>query len=251
MSIKNSIPEREGNIEKGKAINVGNFLSECYSEKTNNNGNLVPINEADAKSLIERHTRDGYVIISPCRGYADFGLDPSCPADREKLAHINNVRTKELVGILKSDIFTYTPLYGGFVENGGEESEEEVYERSFVVYNHHKDGRVGDFVKLYDFALEMCNKYNQDSVLVKSPDCNPEYVTKEGNVVFRFGGDASFSDLSQEYFTDLHKNTHRSGDIPDGKPARFSFLESYVNPAPQCYGERYGRYRNGEIFLGK
>lgn len=110
MSIKNSIPEREGNIEKGKAINVGNFLSECYSEKTNNNGNLVPINEADAKSLIDRHTRDGYVIISPCRGYADFGLDRSCPEDREKLAHINNVRTKDLVGILKSDIFTYTPL---------------------------------------------------------------------------------------------------------------------------------------------
>lgn len=137
------------------------------------------------------------------------------------------------------------------MENGGEESEEEVYERSFVVYNHHKDGRVGDFDELYDFALEMCNKYNQDSILVKSPDGNPEYVTKEGNVVFRFGGDASFSDLSQEYFTGLHKNTHTGADIPDGEPARFSFLESYVNPAPQCYGERYSRYRNGEIFLGK
>lgn len=91
MSIKNSIPEREGNIGRGKARNVGNFLSECHSEKTNNKGNLVPIDEAGAKSLIDRHTRDGYVIISPCRGYADFGLDPSCPADREKLAHINRV----------------------------------------------------------------------------------------------------------------------------------------------------------------
>ena len=228
MSIKNSIPEREGNIGKGKARNVDNFLSECYSEKTNNKGNLVSIDEADAKSLIERHTRDGYVIVSPCRGYADFGLDPSCPADRERLAHINNVRTKELVGILKSYIFSYTPLYGGFMENEGEESEYEVYERSFVVYNHHKDGRAGDFVKLYDFALEMCDKFNQDSVLVKSPDGNPEYVTKEGNVVLRFDGEVAFSDLSQEYFTNLHKNTHKSGDIPDGKPARFSFLESYA-----------------------
>ena len=46
-------------------------------------------------------------------------------------------------------------------------------------------------------------------------------------------------------------NTDKFGNIENGKPTRFSFLESYINPAPQCYGERFKRDMNGEIFLGK
>ena len=248
---KNLISECVDRYEKESAKKIGNFLAECYSPKTNNKADLVSLNEVNAKSLIDRHTKDGYVIISPCRGYADFGLDSSNPQDKEKLAHINNKRIKELVGILKSTDFSYTPTYGGFIENQGTDDEENVYERSFVVYNHHKDGSVGDFGELYDFALDMAKKYNQDSVLVQAPNDNPKYIKQDGEEDFGFDGDIAFNDLSQEYFTDLHKNTHKFGDISDRKPTRFSFLESYINPAPQCYGERISRARNGEIFLSK
>lgn len=251
MSLKNLINESVSNFEKSKAKNIGNFLTECYNEKTYNKANLVSLNEVNAKSLIDRHSKDGYVIISPCRGYADFGLDGSNPADKEKLAYINNQRIKELVSILKQTDFSYTPTYGGFIENQGKENEENVYERSFVVYNHHKDGSVGDFKDLYQFALEMCKKYNQDSVLIKAPNGNPQYVKQDGEVDFGFDGDVAFNDVQQEFFTDLHKNTDKFGDISNRKPTRFSFLESYINPAPQCYGERIKRSRDGEIFLTK
>lgn len=248
--IKNLLSECVIKYEKNKAKQVGNFLTECYSSKTSNKADLVSINEVNAKSMLDRHTKDGYVIISPCRGGADFGLDPANnPQDKEKLNQINNQRIKELVSILKQSDFSYTPTYGGFIENLGQDNEENVYERSFVVYNHHKDGSVGDFNELYQFALDMAKKFNQDSVLVQAPNKNPEYVKQDGEVDFGFDGDVSFNDLSQEYFTDLHKNTHKSGDISNRKPTRFSFLESYVNPAPQCYGERISRARNGEIFL--
>lgn len=229
---------------------MGNFLNECYNEKTLNKADLVSLNEVNAKSLIDRHSKDGYVIISPCRGYADFGLDGNNPADKEKLAHINNHRIKELVSILKGGDFSYTPTYGGFIENQGEPNAENVYERSFVVYNHHKDGSVGDFKELYDFALNMAKKFNQDSVLVKAPNSNPEYVKQDGEVDFGFDGDVAFNDAQQTYFTVLHKNTNKY-DMQNRKPTRFSFLESYINPAPQCYGERISRARNGEIFLSK
>lgn len=247
MAIKNLLSECVDNFERGVAKR-GNFLNECYSEKTNNKGDLVSLNEVNARSLIDRHTADGYVIISPCRGGADFGLDPNDPRQREMLADINHKRVKEFVDILKQTDFSYTPVYGGFIENKGKENEENVYERSFVVYNHHKDGSVGDFGELRQFALDMARKYNQDSVLIQEPNGKPQYVKQNGEVDFGFDGDIAFNDLSQEYFTDLHKNSHKTmGD--DSSPTRFSFLESYINPAPQCYGERVSRARNGEIFL--
>ena len=247
MAIKNLLSECVDNFERGVAKR-GNFLNECYSEKTNNRADLVSLNEVNARSLIDRHTADGYVIISPCRGGADFGLDPNDPRQKEMLADINHKRVKEFVNILKQTDFSYTPVYGGFIENKGKENEENVYERSFVVYNHHKDGSVGDFEELRQFALDMARKYNQDSVLIQEPNGKPQYVKQDGEVDFGFDGDIAFNDLSQEYFTDLHKNSHKTmGD--DSSPTRFSFLESYINPAPQCYGERVSRARNGEIFL--
>lgn len=249
MAIKNLLSECVDRYEKNYAKR-GNFLTECYSEKTSNKADLVSLNEVNAKSLIDRHTADGYIIISPCRGGADFGLDPNDPTQKEKLAYINNQRVKELVGILKQTDFSYTPTYGGFIENQGTPNEENVYERSFVVYNHHKDGSVGDFEELRQFALDMAKKYNQDSVLIQEPNGKPQYVKQDGEVDFGFDGDVAFNDLSQEYFTDLHKNSHKT--MGDGsRPTRFSFLESYINPAPQCYGERVSRAKMGEIFLTK
>lgn len=182
---------------------IGNFLNECYGENTSNKADLVSLNEVNARSLIDRHSKEGYVIVSPCRGGDDFGLDVNDKHQKEKLNQINRERIKELIDLIKSSGYSYTPVYGGFIENKGTEHEENVYERSFIIYNHYKDGTVG-----------------------------------------------AFNDLSQEYFTDLHKNTQKT--MKDGSsPTRFSFLESYINPAPQCYGERVKRSYLGEVFLSR
>lgn len=226
----------------------GNFLSE-YRENTNNTADLVAINELNAKSLISRHSKDGYCVVSPCRGYADFGLTPD--KDKEKLANINRQRVKDIIELIKDKGFSYTPVYGGFVENQGEDNEEVVYERSFIIYPFTKGGERVDFTELKAFAVGLGKRFNQDSVLVKEPNAPARYVDKDGNTDFELGDNVVFNDIAQTYFTDLHKNTGKFGDISNRKPTRFSYIESYINPAPQCLSERHCRHLNLEIFLSE
>ena len=227
---------------------VGNFLNE-YREGTLNKANLVPINENDIKRIIATHSDNGYIVISPCRGGSDFGIDPKrSKHDADQLAHINNERVKEIISDIKQSGFSYTPTYGGFIENKGTENEDVVYERSFIVYNKDKSGNNRDFEDLFNFGLSMCRKFNQDSFLVQAPGENPKYIKQDGSVDFEFSGGKVFNDISQDYFTDLHKNTDKFTDMERRKPTRFSFTEAYVNPKPQCYSEGHVRWANGEVF---
>lgn len=228
---------------------VVNFLKEDDTS-TYNNAPMVSINEGNASTLINKHSKSGYVIISACRGGADFNLNPNIPQDKQKLSAINKERSGELVSLIRKAGFTYTPAYGGFIENKGEPNQENVYERSFIIYPYDRSGHLIPFENLKDFALNMCKKYNQDSVLVKEPNKQPVYLKSDGSIDFEFSNEIAFNDLMQTYFTDLHKNTHKSGDISGRKPTRFTFLESYINPEPQCYSERFKRDMQGEIFIG-
>lgn len=224
-----------------------NFLKEIRGN-TNNNAPLVSLNEINAKSLITKHSKNGYVIISPCRGYNEFNLNPN--TDKEKLSAINNKRAKELIELIKESGFSYTPVYGGFIENQGEDNEENVYERSFIVYPYDKKGNLKDFSLLYNFAISMAIRFNQDSVLIKEPNKNAKYIKQNGDTDFEFGNGISFNDLNQTYFTDLHKNTNKFNDMDKRTPTRFSFVECYINPAPQSLNESHIRWLNNEIFLG-
>lgn len=227
-----------------------NFLNE-YRPGTNNNANLVSINEVNAKTLLQRHGESGFIVISPCRGFADFNLNPNDKQSVQKLAEINNKRVKQMIEQIKQSGYSYTPVYGGFIENIGTDNEQNVYERSFVIYNNKKGGENGDVRNLLEFGKQLAKEYNQDSFLFKAPNEKPKYITKDGDVDMEFSGNTSFNDFSQEYFTDLHKNTDKYSNEPNRKPTRFSYVESYINPAPQCYSERHVRSLNGEIFLNK
>ena len=221
-------------------------LNELY-ENTFNNSKPIPLSETNAKRLVDRHSKSGYAIISACRGGADFGLKPNNQQEKEKLATINKERTRELLNLIKKTGFSYTPSYGGFIENEGTPDAEEVFERSFIVYAEKKDGSV-DMQGLKKFAIDMCKKFNQDSVLVKEPDQAPRYYDKTSKVDMEFSDDAAFNDVSQTYFTDLHKNTGTKIG-KNGSPTRFSFIESYIAPTPQCFSERHLRHLKGEIFV--
>ena len=238
----------EHDLKESVMNSVNNYLNE-YRSGTRNNGKLVSINEGNIKRIIATHSNNGYIVIFPCRGGSDFGINPNnskCEADN--LANINKERMKEIIEDIKESGFSYTPLYGGFIENLGSENEETVYERSFIVYNKDKHDRERDFNDLFEFGLSMCRKYNQESFLVQAPNDNPKYVKQDGSIDFEFDGGKVFNDISREYFTDLHKNTDKNGDISSRRLTSFSFTEAYVNPKPQCYSERHARWANGEVF---
>jgi len=222
-----------------------NMLNE-YMPNVGNHAPMVSINESNAKSLINRHSDCGYIILSPCRGGEDFNIDTTTQQGRDKLNQINRERFVELINILKQQPFSYTPIYGGFIEETGEE----VKERSVIIYNKNRKGEQTDINELIQFGLEMANKFNQWSILVKEPNKNPKYLLKDGSLDFELGNNLVFNDLTQKYFTDLHKNSQKH-NIKDRKPTRFTFTECYINPSPQCYGERYSRDYHNEIYLSR
>lgn len=245
---KNTIKLTESELRSIVDKCVNNFLAE-FRPHTTNNAKKISINELNAKSLLDKHGKYGFIVISPCRGYADFNINPEDKNAKEQLAAINNQRIKDIISIIKRSGYSYTPVYGGFIENKGTDNEQNVYERSFVIYNHDKQGNVLNMEDLYNFGIELSKKYNQDSFLIKSPDEKPKYITKDGTIDMEFDGKTSFNDLSQEYFTDLHKNTHKYGDITDKTPTRFSYVEAYINPAPMGLSEAHSRHSSGEVFL--
>ena len=53
-------------------INNGNMplLNEVYD--TANKSKLISLNEVNARSLVNRHSQNGYAIISACRGKDEF-----------------------------------------------------------------------------------------------------------------------------------------------------------------------------------
>ena len=168
--------------KKNKEEKIQENNIKCYALTETNNTLPVPILEkSNAKRLIDKHTKDGYVILSACRGFEDFNLDSSDDNDICKHNTINNKRTKELIADIQQRNFSYTPAYGGFIENNGDSNSEEVYEQSVIVYPYKKDNTY-NFDELYEFALEMCKKYNQDSVLIKQPNDLPKYVKQDGIV---------------------------------------------------------------------
>lgn len=222
-----------------------NFLSEM-DLSTTNNAKMVCINESNAKNLLDKHTKDGYVIVSPCRGFDEFGIDSDDKNAKQLLTQANKPRIRDIVNRLKQSGFSYTPVFGGFIENKGDDNEEIVYEKSFMIYPYDRSGKLHDFNELKDFALNLARIYNQDDILVVEPNGTPTYVKQDGSVHFEVGNNVIFNDFAQEYFTDLHKNTQGK---KANKPTRFTYTEAYINPRPCSYGERYTRWRLGEKFL--
>jgi len=240
-TVLNEIKENNRkSFPSDERINVSHYSENSY---------LVPITETNAKRMLARHSDNGYIVISPCRSNPEeLGINPNDPNVEEKSKHINNERVKDFINILRKKHLSYTPVYGGFIENLGSETEKNVYEKSFMVYNRTTDGNVFGIDKLYDFGIEMSKKYNQDSFLFKKGNENPKYITKNGEIDMEFGSDATFNDFSQEYFTDLHKNSEKYKNN-GGKPTRFTFVESYVNPPCGSISSRAPRSAKGEVFI--
>lgn len=168
------------------------------------------VNEIGLNRLFNKHTENGYVMVSACRH--DWSED-----DEVENREINNIKTKELKEDIQKAGYQYIPVQGGFVEDDGTE----VVEQSFLIVNFkNKSGNgvhAGDFSKLKELAISLCGKYNQDSVLVVEPGEKPTYYTRTGEVDGQFTS-RTVRDAAQQYFTKI------------GGGRKFSFLESVEQP---------------------
>jgi hypothetical protein len=189
---------------------------------------LEPFNEA-LYQLLDKHSENGYIIVSLCNDEDDC--------------------VRKLITILKKSPWSYMPVYGGFIENKGEENETVVYEKSFMIFNYDKKGNPNKLDDLFNFGVELSKKFNQDSFLYHEPGKKPTYY-KYGKHISVFSDKMKFNDYAEMYFTGLHQNTHEYSGIP-AKVTRFKFIGCYANPKPQVVCTRFMRDKAGEIFLGK
>ena len=123
---------------------IKNYLGDLR-DGSKNNQPLRPLTETSAMHLVNSHAKNGYIIISPCR--------------HDVTPQENKRRIREIIKQIKDSNFSYTPVYGGFIENKGTPNEREVVERSFVIYNYDKEGNPQDIERLYKFGIDLTNEY--------------------------------------------------------------------------------------------
>ena len=151
------------------------------------------ITEDSLNRLQEVHRKNGYAIVSACRN--------------EFTKEENEKRTNQLKEILQKSSFSFKKVLGGFIETKEDGSKKEVKEKSFIIYNYDKDGNVAEKDKLFKFALQICKKFNQNSILYSEKGDKPRYYTQQGKVDSSFSNAGfTFNDKKQQYFTDFSKN---------------------------------------------
>ena len=215
---------------------------------------------------IKKHGEAGFIIISACRSTIE-NEDPNISLEREYqewakthfvadpedektkmwfLKDHNEASDSELERMLRSQDFPYSfsPVYGGY---HGQDGSIDSFEPSYIIYNHFKDGTVGEWSELYGLALSLCRKYHQESVYVQAPGQPPVYKDCNGNTVSsNSSNNFKFNRGDEEFFTTTKREKR-------GQPQRFTadiqFENYYIGPGPADYGERMRMRKQGEVIL--
>lgn len=94
---------------------------------------------------------------------------------RDKNTELN----KQLANDLRFLGYGFINITGGFIEDRGEPTEKKVTEQLYLVINNNDPKKY-----TINFAKEMiylCNKYNQDDILLKTKDYPAAWYDKKGN----------------------------------------------------------------------
>lgn len=189
LTVSNSFTVKDYNGRKWEYFtdNIGEFAKN-YMESVSRQ-----ISESNFGRL-NQHIKNGCFLISACRGDKD-----------EKT---NKKNTETLANDLRQAGLGYIRVLGGYVETRDNGEKEEVTEESFFVPLP-KDYDVADF---FDVAIDLCKKYNQDSVLINLPEyVEFGYYDKNGDFDFSPGDKLQFDEKHVgEYFSQLVKGSRRN-----------------------------------------
>lgn len=162
------------------------FYEESISKYLKRYFNKVNALDESNWSRVVSHVENGCMFIS---AYRD-----------ENTREENEQKTKELITMIRDKGLGYIPIFGGYVENKDTDNEVNVVEESFIVPQQHLSDE-----EFFEFAIECCKKFNQDSVLISLPGyCDFGYYNKSGKLDFSPGEKMIFSDSKiKEYFSML------------------------------------------------
>ena len=213
-----------------------NFLQAMNLGCTSNGVRLENINNETNKKVIDNDSKNGYVIVSPCCGYEQSGIEPCGEDSKLALSDFNIKRIIEVMTTCRENKFRYMPIFGCFTQNN-----ENWYEAAFVIYPYWTNDIQHTFEELLTFSTGLAKGFNQETILVKRPGDKPVYVTKEGNTECEIGEERdAISDLAEHYFTDLHKHNTNATSVYAG---------AYINPRPGSLTGSHVRFLKGEKFI--
>ena len=205
-----------------------NVLAYYYNILSNNKEPRL-LTEATINRILTKHSDSGFIIVSANR--------------TDKTKKENDKNTKSLIADIRKSGYSYFPVYGGYK---GTDGMVDKYEPSFFITNYKGKTLQDNFDELFDLAVELCNKYNQDSVLVKAPNDVPKYIDRNGEVVGKEkqNDKVSINRIEQKYFTALYKK--------DNGTKRMTYdmdFNMYLNPLPCTLNEAMRRQLSNEILL--
>ena len=233
-------------------------VSRFYGFETNRCKPML-VEKITMDRLIKKHGNNGYI----CIGAYHSNLDQET----------NDKNTKRLIRDIRKRNYRYLPVYGEV---------ESKFEPSFIVFNYNRAGEVQNWGDMKNFGIEMCGKYDQSSVLMKSPDNPPIWLDRNGNrrskdeqeffaslVSLERVDTLKTQYLWQEYVRkckengleeiDRHKfeayKKEHWKDAPVYRRITNPIEEEeivegiYVNPSPCDRNERIGRHYLGEILI--
>ena len=234
-----------------EARTINENVMQRYYNIRHNEYRPVLLKETTLDRILKKHGSNGFVALSANR--SDFPQE------------INDKNTKSLIQDIKGSGYSYLPTYGGYRNKTTGVIDD--FEPSFLVFNYSDDGAEGDFEKLRNFALQMCGKYKQHSVMIKYPNAAPTWEDENGNIVsVRSSADCWKNNPEKEFFTSLQskedieskensiKNNKKTGKTkyPISKRFTYDIDENingriYVNPLPINLLEE--QRRKGEIMI--
>ena len=164
------------------------------TEMNSNRASYVELKEVSFSRVVDFHSKNGYAIVSASRG-------ENSDAENKKL-------DKQLKADISSAGWTFTPIYGGFVETNKETGEKKnVVERSFLIYNSNRKNKDLSFEDLKKFAIEMCGKYNHEAVFIADPSSETaSYFDADGDETFKLDKKITVRNALQEFFSTLNRS---------------------------------------------
>lgn len=212
----------------------------CYYNILSNNKEPRLLTEATINRILTKHSNSGFIIVSANRT-DKTKKENDMHRNSEVQAELKN--TKSLIADIRKSGYSYFPVYGGYK---GMDGMVDKYEPSFFITNYKGKTLQDNFDKLFDLGVKICNKYNQDSVLVKAPNDVPKYIDRNGNVVGKEkqNGNVSINRIEKEYFTALYKK--------DTGTKRMTYdmdFNMYLNPLPCTLNEAMRRQLSNEIIM--
>lgn len=207
------------------------------------------LTETTLNRVVNGHDKNGYAIVSAYR-HDCLGEKPANISEKEwskKVESENLARNQELKYILKKLGYSYIPAFGGYKELGTDEAS---VEKSLIVMPYNiMDDSYEDYTIFEEDMINVAKDYNQDSILLKSPDENPRYYNCIENVFEQEFTGKSINDVQRQYFTALKRwrDTNRDNNDWEGSPQRFTYIESYLEDNPSNIMSAHRRSSFGEL----